>query len=162
MDDRANLGLIHSHAERIGCDHDLGFAAHEPVLRGGALLAGQTGMIDHGLTPQFVAQESRDGLAPRPAGGVDDRRSAVLIKRPAQLLHLGLVAPALDHGIPQVGTVEPGDEELGIVQRELIGDVAADGIGSRGRKARCRAASRAGGEPGRDGRNQVGNHAPTR
>ena len=64
VDDRANVGLVDPHAEGVGRHDDLGFAAHEPLLRGGALLAGQSGMIDHGLAAELVAQEIRDHLAP--------------------------------------------------------------------------------------------------
>ncbi len=96
VDHRPDLGLVHSHAKRIGRHHDLGLAAHESILRGGALLACQTRVIHHGLTSQLVAHESRDGLTPGPAGGVHDGGTAVLIKRTAQLLKFDLVATGLD------------------------------------------------------------------
>ena len=59
---------------------------------------------------------------------------AMLVERPRQLLELGLVAAGLDHRVAQVGAVEAGDEERGVAELELVGDVAADGVGGRGRQ----------------------------
>ena len=59
---------------------------------------------------------------------------AVLVEGAGQLLELGLVAAGLDHGVAEVGPVEAGDEQLGVAEVELVGDVAADRVGGRGRQ----------------------------
>ena len=67
MDDRADIGFVDAHPERVGRDDDLRRAVHEPLLRGGALIAREPCVIDDRLFPELTSQEIGDHLASRPA-----------------------------------------------------------------------------------------------
>ncbi len=160
MDDRANVGLVDAHAERVGRHHDLGLAFHEPFLGLGPLLASQSGMIDDRLPAQFFSQVAGDGLALGSARSVDDGRPTIGVERACQLLKLGFVSAGFHHGVAKVRSVKAGDEKSGITQLELGGRYRAERRQWPLPSARCKWEIPIAGGPGPAGHSQAESRVP--
>ena len=133
VDDRADVGLVHSHPEGVGGDDHVGTPSHELILGRLACVAVEPGVIDDRRPPE-PGHVAADVLAALPARRIDDRRAGVPAEDLGEGVELLGVAAGLDHAIGQVRAIEPRDELGGVAKVELVGDVAADEVGGGGRQ----------------------------
>ena len=119
--DEAHVGFVDPHPEGDGRDHDHPVLAQEPTLALGPLRLGHPGVVGHRIHP----------LVPQPGGGlldaasgqaVDDAGLAVVLgaDQAQQLLAGGVL---LGDAVLDVGPVEAGDEVLGPLQRQALGQL---------------------------------------
>ena len=95
-------------------------------------------MIGHRRPADLLAEERPDRLAAGPARRIDDGRAGVLLEGPRQHGELVGFAAGLDDRVSEVRPVEAGDELRRVLKVELVGDVAADEVGGRGRQGDAR------------------------
>ena len=132
--DEPHVGLVDAHAEGQRRHDNLGLAGHERVLRRGAILRRQAGVVDARPPPRAPVHQIGDFLAPLTGRGIDDSRTRL----PGQQLHQLLVFLGLRgrtaHFVMQIGSGEPGDEGLRLAQAQQLDNVLLHGPSRRGRQ----------------------------
>ena len=130
--DRAHVGLVDAHPERVGRHDDVDVAVHEAPLRVGALLARQARVVGHHRRAELVRQPRRQLVALRARARVDDRgQRARLLERRRDAAVAGLLGRARDDDEREVRAVEAGRDPDRIAQPEPRDDVVGDLRGRR-------------------------------
>ena len=129
MPDRAHVGLVDAHAEGVRGDDDVGLAAHERVLRRGALVGGHAGVVGGGV--QAFGREHRRGLLGRLARAAVDDRGPVLLELEAGDQRRALAGDAAlaverEDVEGEVRAVEAGAHPLGLPETEPRDDLLRD------------------------------------
>ncbi len=130
MHDEADVALVDAHAEGHRGDDHLDVVGGERVLHAPALVGGEAGVVGGGA--HAVRQKLVGDLLGALAGeAVHDAR---LTRVPGQeLLELVQRLPLVDHGVADVGAVEPGDEDRCVGEPEPGAHVVAGlGVGGGG------------------------------
>jgi hypothetical protein len=144
--DRAHVGLVDAHPERVGGDDDLCLAGHEARLRGRPPVAREAGVVGQRLDPQLAAEVGRQALGLRAGARVDDRRPrSGLGERRDEPSALVGGATAGHHREAQVRAVEAGGHPDRVAEAEPRHDVG----GHLGRRRRGRRHDRLRPEPAR-------------
>ena len=135
--DRAHVGLVDAHPERVGGDHDVGLAAHERVLRAGAGIRGHAGVVGGRL--QALGAEQLGDLLGALAGSAIDDRGAVLFELEARderssFAGDGSVTVEREDVEAEVRAVEARSHSFGLPEAEPGDDLLRD-LGRRGRRA---------------------------
>ena len=137
VDEEADVGLVHAHAEGDGGDDDAHIAVHEAAHAVGAVLGAEAGVVgerDVGVGApllQFAVDQRGHLLAAIARGDVDDAGALLLaadVDDRAQLLLF--VRDAL-HFVEEV-RAEEADAHAAEVAAEPVGDLFGD-LGRRGR-----------------------------
>ena len=135
--DRAHVGLVDAHPEGVGGDDDVRLAAHERVLRAGALVGAEARVVG-GRVDAFGAEHRRDLLGRLARAAVDDRRAVLRVleagdeRRP--LARDTALTVEREDVETQVGPVEAGPHTLGFPEAEPGDDLLCD-LRRRGRGA---------------------------
>ncbi len=137
MHDETEIGLVDSHAERVGRHNHRRLPGHERLLHGAAIFESHPGMVDAHLPTQLRQQLFGDLVAGTARGRIDDSRSARGGQKLKQLrIFPGFVAAA---GLEiQIRAREPRHQDFGILQLQQFGHVVAHrrggGSGQRDRR----------------------------
>jgi hypothetical protein len=146
VDDGANVGLVHAHAEGVRCHDDRRLARHEGALRLGARTPLHPGVVGGYLDPELTP-EARGrllGLLARP--GVHDRgQRRGLAQQRARRLALRPGGRHRDHVVGEVRALEAGRDPNRVGEPEAPHDVGRD----PGRRRCGRREDRARAEPPR-------------
>ena len=129
--DEADVRSVDAHAERDGGDDGVEGFVGEAFLDGVPLLWAQPGVVGLGVVALFT-EFLGEAFCACPAQAVDDRAAAATVVH--ALDRLGELVGRLVAGadaVGQVGPVEGADEDLGVDEPELLGDVGAH-AGRRG------------------------------
>ncbi len=133
MADRPHVGLVDAHAERVRGDDDRRLAGHEALLRLGACVAWQAGVVDDRLDVELGLQAIGQPLRLRAGARVDDPGERPRLgERGRDPAVDGRLVGAPDDGEREVRTVEAGRDTGGVAQPEAGHDVGRD-LRRRGR-----------------------------
>ena len=122
--DRAHVGLVDAHAERVGGHDDPRVARHEAALRLGPRVARHAGVVGQHLDAERVAEAPRQPVALRARARVDDRGQRPRLgehRRDAAVRRL--LRRTRDHREGEVRAVEARRHVDGIAQPEAGDDV---------------------------------------
>ena len=134
MDNEAHIGLVDAESEGIGSDDDAEAVTGEGVLDADAVLFGHAGVVASAADASPL-QGLGKGLDALTGGAVDDGGSLVAegLQELGDLVQLLLLAADADGVEAEVGAVETGDTDVGVVEAEALDDVVAHkGVGGGG------------------------------
>ena len=129
VDDIPNIGFVDAHAERDRGDDDSRAVVDEVVLIPAARVVVEAGVIRQGGKSGF-REAGSEAIDVGSADAIDNagiRRVAV-----DHFADLAKEIGAAGHAIDQVRPVERANEDFGLGEAELAGDVVADSLGGGG------------------------------
>ena len=134
VDHEADVGLVDPHAEGGGGHDDLRPALHERLLGRAAVVGEHPGVVGGGAPARLGGDRLGHFLRSLSGRGVNDPAAGCLAEKLDQHVDLLAIASRGPDLVEEVGPGEPGDEDPRPIQVELLDDVAAHGVGGRGRQ----------------------------
>ena len=135
VDDEADVGPIHAHAEGVGGDDHGRLAVHEGVLHARALRVAHRAVVGQ-RAHAMLGEQPLHALDHPPRGAVDDARAEELddLQQALQLFGVGAHAGHVER---EVGPLEARHDDLRLraptlPQAQVLDDVAPHGVGGGG------------------------------